>query len=751
MQLESDYHDWLAGQGRYGDTMLAHVTPEEAELLESLGGSGTINPETGLREFGGLWSLLFGDGDGGGLFNKIVSKASDVLKKTGESLGAIATNILKNPLPVIATIGLAMAGVPPTLSAAAISAIQGGSPKDIALAAVGAYAGQQIATAFSPAATATVYDVDFATGEIAQQTIAADTNSIVKQMVVSGSKDAAIALAQTGDLNKALTAGATGAVKGIVTEGLIKAGYDPKALPATMLTNISSNALTAVANGKSVSDAIAQGVVSSGLGNAISSAAGQQVSASLLLKTAKDVALADRKKADEFYASSILSRPQEIAAANAGIQKLSGLMDTANYNRGLLASAARQTMNQMAEESRIKGGALTIAQLAANLKKTNFDAYKAKYANNPTGEYMSSDQLMQYVRDQYDKTDAAVNAYNSAYQPLADKVKQYNDAKSQYVGMLNKVNMDVGQVNRLGAAHQAAIDNLTNSVAKYQTGMVGEAANLEKQAADKAIQEAKDYFAQMQKQKEDAAQQAGFKSVSDMEKAGVMGLAGPDYYARLVGFQTAADQAAAKGADAKTYYMGLAQQKQAEAAGFKTYADFTAAKGAKASDYYALQDAVNKGFKTVADMNAAAAKNQTAAQFYAPPVVTPTPAPAPAPTTTPTTTPSPLTAVAQNPPTTAPTATTPTTTTPTTPAPTTTPTTPTTTAPVTTTPTTTAPVPSQQTAIQKATEQATKLGFKSLNDFMAAMAARQTATQFYAPKTTTAAAPVTSTVVPATK
>jgi hypothetical protein len=41
----------LASLGRYGDTMLAHITPEEAAFLKSMGGSGTINPQTGLPEF----------------------------------------------------------------------------------------------------------------------------------------------------------------------------------------------------------------------------------------------------------------------------------------------------------------------------------------------------------------------------------------------------------------------------------------------------------------------------------------------------------------------------------------------------------------------------------------------------------------------------------------------------------------------------------------------------------------------------
>jgi len=41
----------VANAGRGGDTMLAHITPEEAGVLKALGGAGTINPRTGLPEF----------------------------------------------------------------------------------------------------------------------------------------------------------------------------------------------------------------------------------------------------------------------------------------------------------------------------------------------------------------------------------------------------------------------------------------------------------------------------------------------------------------------------------------------------------------------------------------------------------------------------------------------------------------------------------------------------------------------------
>lgn len=48
----------IASQGRDGDTMLAHINTREAAMLKAAGGSGTINPKTGLPEFS--------DGSGGG-------------------------------------------------------------------------------------------------------------------------------------------------------------------------------------------------------------------------------------------------------------------------------------------------------------------------------------------------------------------------------------------------------------------------------------------------------------------------------------------------------------------------------------------------------------------------------------------------------------------------------------------------------------------------------------------------------------
>jgi hypothetical protein len=43
--------EMLRQMGRGRDTVLAHITPEEAQMLMDMGGSGTTNPNTGLPEF----------------------------------------------------------------------------------------------------------------------------------------------------------------------------------------------------------------------------------------------------------------------------------------------------------------------------------------------------------------------------------------------------------------------------------------------------------------------------------------------------------------------------------------------------------------------------------------------------------------------------------------------------------------------------------------------------------------------------
>ena len=71
--LKHLYKD-IAAEGRMGDTQLAHINDYEAGLLKSVGGSGTINPATGLVEFLGGGS----SGGGGSTTNTTTSTSSNL-------------------------------------------------------------------------------------------------------------------------------------------------------------------------------------------------------------------------------------------------------------------------------------------------------------------------------------------------------------------------------------------------------------------------------------------------------------------------------------------------------------------------------------------------------------------------------------------------------------------------------------------------------------------------------------------------
>jgi hypothetical protein len=115
----ADVASYLASQGRNGDTMLAHITPAEARLLKAMGGSGTINPRTGLPEF---------------FLKKIFKKVKKAVK-----------SLLKNPIVrVIATVALATVLGPAAASIGMSTAAATATASVVSSAAVSAMAGEKL-------------------------------------------------------------------------------------------------------------------------------------------------------------------------------------------------------------------------------------------------------------------------------------------------------------------------------------------------------------------------------------------------------------------------------------------------------------------------------------------------------------------------------------------------------------------------------------------------------------------------------
>jgi hypothetical protein len=149
----------LQARGRGRDTILAHITPQEAEMLRQAGGLGTRNPYTGLPEYG-----FFQDA-----WKAVTAPVREVVK--------VVKQVAKSPIGKIAlTVGLTMALGPiaagygiGTAGTAAIvgggmAALGGGDIKDILKGAAFGYIGGTVAPAISgymPGAAGSVLNQGF--------------------------------------------------------------------------------------------------------------------------------------------------------------------------------------------------------------------------------------------------------------------------------------------------------------------------------------------------------------------------------------------------------------------------------------------------------------------------------------------------------------------------------------------------------------------------------------------------------------
>jgi len=94
-------------QGRGKDSMLAHISPKEAKLLEAHGGMGTTNPATGLKEYGWLDDTIGSISKSvGGALSGIVGK--DISNAVND-LGNSVKDVVRSPVGrLVTTVGLSI-------------------------------------------------------------------------------------------------------------------------------------------------------------------------------------------------------------------------------------------------------------------------------------------------------------------------------------------------------------------------------------------------------------------------------------------------------------------------------------------------------------------------------------------------------------------------------------------------------------------------------------------------------------------
>lgn len=198
----------LQSKGRHGDTILAHISPEEARMLKEAGGLGTINPYTGLREYKLLKKLWKG-------VKNVVKGVGNAIKEVAKSpIGKLALTIGATMAlgPLAAGFGIGTAGTAAIVSGG-MTALTGGSMKDVLKSAAFGYLGASFAPSVS----------GFLPGE---------AGSILNQGLTAGAMGTGFGLASGMSLKDAIK---TGAITGVTGAGITygqQQGYLPGGAPA---------------------------------------------------------------------------------------------------------------------------------------------------------------------------------------------------------------------------------------------------------------------------------------------------------------------------------------------------------------------------------------------------------------------------------------------------------------------------------------------------------------------------------------
>jgi len=109
----------LQQMGRGGDTILAHINPQEARMLKAMGGSGTINPYTGLPEF----------------IKKFIKSAASAVTGAVKSVGKAVVGAVKGVANAVGNVVKKIADSPIGRAALTIAAVYFMGPAGLNLAA----------------------------------------------------------------------------------------------------------------------------------------------------------------------------------------------------------------------------------------------------------------------------------------------------------------------------------------------------------------------------------------------------------------------------------------------------------------------------------------------------------------------------------------------------------------------------------------------------------------------------------------
>jgi hypothetical protein len=413
----------VAGYGRDGDTMLAHITPEEARLLKRHGGSGTLNPNTGLTEYRSRLKRFF---------KKVGSAISDVVK----GVVSAVKEVVSTPLgKAVAAIGLSLLVGP-----AAASFI--GATSSAAIAATSAFVGGAGSTLLAGGSISDALKAGVVGGLTAGLTngLSASIASDTAFNAISGGLSGSTSVALGNTLGNA----ATGAISGGI--GAVLTGQDPiEALIRGGLSSGVSGGINTFAN------------EIPGFSDLSKDYGGVGVAAQRAITSGLSAGVFGRDVGDAMTASILGSVNRTIGNELSGrIKDLSGYLknsyDTAQISGAAIEDNVRQ-QNAIVSDYTSTVDAINSqrAAIASNIEKYN--------AANAAGDIALANQYAELINAEAPKYEAAraaaeakISGFTTQLDSLKSELPQLEEAFTQQTQALGSAVQEFKQQEAANAA-----------------------------------------------------------------------------------------------------------------------------------------------------------------------------------------------------------------------------------------------------------------------------------------------------------
>lgn len=443
----------LASQGRNGDTLLAHITVEEAQLLKERGGSGTINPDTGVMEFGIFSDLWNG-------FKSVVRTIAPVI------IPAVAI-FVPALIPAIGTALGASAATASVIGAAALSA-------GVTLASGGNL--KQVLTSAALAGASTYLT------PIVGKALTFDGASQLSQIMAgSAAMGAGYTAIRGGSVKEMMAAAATGAASAYLGN-LAKEGV------AKMNNLMASGKVSGTITQKGATDAT---FVAADAANLKDAGLSQAEISKVLQSTGVNAGVAD-------YAAASVTKGMETStlAANIASGSTNGVYNGEANTKAIIAGNNAEMMQRVedakflaADAAQLRAQGLGANDIKQNLMASGVDANMANYAANLAVQGKSADAISSDIMYQssylssgkvYTSTDTIARDIGEVMD--AQQLKEYKALPFKQLvnsgamtideaSVLGQNNVTLDQANKLiGLGYTANdLDNLIGAGVKVDT------------------------------------------------------------------------------------------------------------------------------------------------------------------------------------------------------------------------------------------------------------------------------------------